>query len=356
MSSLLPLAGGTGGGPVIQPRLTSPPPPPPASGRGVTRLPGLEALRFFAALCILLLHTRAVFGGDRVFGKGYLAVEFFLMLSGFLMAFAQEPRFKEAFRPGPFMVKRYKRLWPTMTLGGLIGLPQLYLKSASTTEFTATAAANLALLPAWWGKFVFALNIPAWTIFYELVANTLHVFVFRHLKLWAIGLALAVLAPVMVWVGFAWGSFDVGAKPGDFFAGLPRILFAYLIGVALGRMWQGGPPVPVPPLLAIPAMPAILAASWWLGIDQTWLFDFAFTVVVCPLMIAGGMRLTRFQRAAGLLGRLSFPLFAVQMPILEGTQMLGFDKWQGGSAALAGGILAAFLTERFESWRKGIKA
>lgn len=319
------------------------------STRSSARLPGLEALRFFAALCILLLHTRAVFGGDRVFGKGYLAVEFFLMLSGFLMAFAQESRVAE---PASFMVKRYKRLWPTMTLGGLIGLPRLYLKSASPAEFAATAAANLALLPAWWAKFVFALNIPAWTIFYELVANTLHVFVFRHLKLWAIGIGLAALAPVMVWIGFAWGSFDVGAKPGDFFAGLPRILFAYLIGVALGRMWRGGSPIPVPPLLAIPAMPAILAASWWLGIDQTWLFDFAFTVVACPLMIAGGMRLARFHGAAGLLGRLSFPLFAVQMPILEGTRMLGFGKWQGLFAALAGGILAAYLTERYDRWRK----
>ena len=47
-------------------------PPPPKRDN---RLPGLEALRFIAALCILLLHTRAVFGGQRVFGHGYLAVE-----------------------------------------------------------------------------------------------------------------------------------------------------------------------------------------------------------------------------------------------------------------------------------------
>ena len=121
-------------------------------------------------MCILLLHTRAVYGGARVFGKGYLAVEFFLMLSGFLMAYAQETRVKD---PAGFMAKRYLRLWPTMALGGVIGLPRLFIKSASLGGFFATAIANLALLPAWWGKFVFALNIPAWTIFYELVANTL---------------------------------------------------------------------------------------------------------------------------------------------------------------------------------------
>ncbi|MGE3690812.1 MAG: acyltransferase family protein [Novosphingobium sp.] len=315
----------------------------------MSRLPGIEALRFFAALCILLLHTRAVFGGARVFGKGYLAVEFFLMLSGFLMAMVQEQRLKQ---PGRFIVKRYKRLWPTMALGGLLGLPRLFIQSASHSSFFATAAANFALIPAWWGRFVFQLNIPAWTIFYELVANALHALIFRHFKLWAIGLGIALLAPVMVWIGQHWGSFDVGAKPGDFLAGLPRILFAYLIGIALGRMWRNGPPIPVPPLLAIPAMPAILAASWYFAIDKTWHFDMLFTVIACPLMIAGGMRLARFHRAAGLLGQLSFPLFAVQMPILEGAKMLGFNGWEAGTAAFASGIAAAFLTSRYDTWRK----
>ena len=299
-------------------------------------------------MCILLLHTLAVYGGARVFGKGYLAVEFFLMLSGFLMAYAQETRVKD---PAGFMAKRYLRLWPTMALGGVIGLPRLFIKSASLGGFFATAIANLALLPAWWGKFVFALNIPVWTIFYELVANTLHVFVLRHLRLWAIVGGIILLAPAMAWIGSEWGSFDVGAKPGDFFAGLPRILFAYLIGTALGRIWRDGSPLPVPSLLAIPAMPIILAAGWWFKIDQSWHFDFLFTAIACPLMIAGGLRLTRFHRAAGLLGQLSFPLFAVQMPILEGMQLLGFGYWTGGLTALAGGIFAAFLSDRLGRWR-----
>jgi len=307
------------------------------------RLPGIEALRGFAALCILLLHTRAVFGGEPVFGKGYLAVEFFLMLSGFLMAYAQEPRLGAG---GPFMIKRYKRLWPTMALGGAIGLPRLWVKSADPGTFLATAAANLALLPAWRAPFAFALNIPAWTIFYELVANTLHVFVLRHLKLWMIGVAIALLAPVMVWIGSVWGNFDVGARPQNMLAGAPRILFAYLIGIALGRIWRDRPSLPVPPLLAVPAMPFILALGWWLKIDQNWQFDFLFTVIACPLMIAGGLRLTRFHGPATLLGQLSFPLFAVQMPILEGMQMLAFNGWQAGFTALAGGAATAWLTIR----------
>ena len=327
-----------------------PPTPPP---RHDNRLLGLEALRGFAAICILLLHTRAVFGGVPVFGKGYLAVEFFLMLSGFLMAHVQEQRLARDGAPLHFIAKRYKRLWPTMAIGGALGLPRLFLRSPSVANFAATAAANLALVPVWWRPFLFELNIPAWTIFYELIANLLHALVLRHLRLWAICLGIALLAPVMVWIGLDWGSFDVGARPESLLAGLPRILFAYLIGVALGRRWGDQSPIPVPPLLAIPAMPAILAGGWWLGLGHWW-FDFGFTLVACPLMIAGGLRLRRFHRLAGWLGQLSFPLFAVQMPILQGMQMLGFGYWTGGLTALAGGIVAAFLTSlpgRIRNWR-----
>ena len=324
-------------------------PPPPKRDN---RLPGLEALRFFAALCILLLHTRAVFGGQRIFGHGYLAVEFFLMLSGFLMAFAQEARIAQ---PLAFMVKRYKRLWPTMAIGGLIGLPRLWLRSQGALAFTGTAAANLALLPVWFGPFAFPLNIPAWTIFYELVANALHVFVLRHVRTWALWLGIAALVPVMAWIGMHWGNFDQGAKPETLLLGLPRIMLAYLIGMALGRWWGASPPIPVPWLLAIPAMPAILAGAWYWQLDTTWHFDMAFTLIACPLMIAGGLRLKRFHRFAGLLGQLSFPLFAVQMPILQGMRLLDFGYWAGGCAALAGGIAAAFLARlpaQIRAWRE----
>ena len=108
----------------------------------------------------------------------------------------------------------------------------------------------------------------------------------------------------------------------------------------------------MPALLAIPAMPVILAAGWYFKLDTSWWFDMAFTVIACPLMIAGGLRLASFHRTAGLLGQLSFPLFAVQMPILQGMAMLGFGYWAGGFTALAGGIVAAFLTQRFANWRK----
>ncbi len=315
------------------------------------RLPGLEALRGFAAICILLLHTNANFGHMPQFGRGYLAVEFFLMLSGFLMAYVQEPRLAGGVSILPFMAKRYWRLWPMMALGGLIGIPRLFIATPDAGQFALMVVANLALLPVWFGMFAFALNIPAWTIFFELVANALHVVIFRHMRGWMMGLAIVALALLMVRIGMAARGFDVGAKVENFLLGWPRTVFAYLIGVVLGRRWrEKAPAFALPPLLAIPAMPVILVAGWKLGLNAWW-FDFGFTVIACPLMIAGALGLRGNDGIAGQIGKLSFPLFAVQMPILEGSRMLGFNGWQGGSAAFAGGILAAVLASALGRWR-----
>lgn len=330
---------------------SSPPSPPaapanPPSSSG--RLPGLEVLRCVAAICVLLLHTRAVFGGRFVFGRGYLGVDFFLMLSGYLMARTQEIRLADGLNPWRFMVTRYRRLWPMMAAGGLIGIPMQYLRSQGLWHFVWVTSANMLLIPVPFQPFIFPLNIPAWTIFFEMVANGLHVTLLWRLRGVWLGIMLAGLVVAMAAIGAWHGSFDVGAKPGTFWAAVPRVLLAYLLGVGLYRWWRDHPPLAVPPALALVIMPVIVAGAWFFGI-RGWLFDLVFVVAICPLMIAGALRLVRFGRAAGIIGQLSFPLFALQMPVLQGLRHFNSGAWTGGLVALAVGIAGALAAAWFKS-------
>ena len=311
-------------------------PPRPAAPAG-GRLPGLEALRCVAAFCVLLLHARAVFGGAFIFGRGYLGVDFFLMLSGYLMARVQEPRLAAGLAPGSFMAKRYRRLWPMMAAGGLIGMPLLFVQSPGPGQFAVVAAVNMALLPVWGQTFVFPLNIPAWTIFGQIVCEGSHVAVLRRLRGWLLPAVIVALGAATAFCGAWHGSLDVGAKPETLGAGLVRCLFAYSVGMGLARWWGEEPPIPVPPLLALVVMPAVIAGSWALHVNGWWC-DWLFVVLVCPVMLAGGLRLRRFRRQAGWLGQLSVPLFALQMPVLQGMHELGFGYWHGLAGAVAMGI------------------
>ena len=323
--------------------------PAPAGRSG--RLPGLEALRFVAAMCVLLLHTRAVFGGTPVFGRGYLGVDFFLMLDGFLMARVQEPRLADGMNVRQFLTTRYKRLWPMMALGALIGLPLQYLRSHSVTEFAEVSALNLALLPAWWQFFAFPLNIPAWTIFAQLVCEASHVTLLRHLRGRWLWLVCALMLPLMAGLAHHYGSLDLGAKPATLLPGLVRCLFAYLLGMGLARWWGDTPPLPVPPLLGFVAMPLAVAGMWFFGLSSRWA-DLAFVLLICPLMLAGSLFLRRFDRTAGLAGKIGFPLFAWQMPILQGAAYLGLGYWLGLAGGCVGGVVGMFAEDWLARRRK----
>lgn len=290
------------------------------------RLHGLDALRGVAALCVVGLHTNAVFGGFGWLSKGYLGVDFFLMLSGFLMTRITEPRLTVGLAPGRFMVARYRRFWPMLALGSLIGAPYLWVRAGGDiAAFIPALLANFALLPWPLANLLFALNIPAWTIFAELLANAAHVFTLRRLRTSGLALLVTLLCGLTVWAASTYGSLDVGARPSNWVPAVPRVFLAYCLGMLLSRCWKQSPlpALPAPPImLAIPAaLVASVYADW-----RHWSYDLVFVLVLCPLVILSALRITKASPLIWLSAALSFPLFAVHLPILEGMRELGFGK------------------------------
>ena len=313
-------------------------------------------LRGIAALCVLGLHARAIYGDQAwIFGKGYLAVDLFFMLSGYVMARTYDPRLANGLSPLRFLFARYRRLWPVMAVGSVIGLPKLWLELQSPSGFALTAGLNLLLLPVPHEGPGFPLNIPAWSILFELTANLIHGLILWRLRLRCLVLLAAATLPPIFWVGSSYGTFDVGAHTFDFFAGLPRVLLSYLIGIVLWKLWQDEPAVPVPPALALVAMPTMFAVAWVMGL-QDWRLDLVFIVVACPLLIAGGLRLragsSAVDRCALAFGALSFPLYAVHMPVLQGMHLLGYGQVGAALAAMTAGTLVALTIELRTRHRK----
>jgi peptidoglycan/LPS O-acetylase OafA/YrhL len=290
------------------------------------RLHGLDALRGVAALCVVGLHTNAVFGGFGWLSKGYLGVDFFLMLSGFLMTRITEPRLIAGLAPTRFMVARYRRFWPMMALGSLIGVPYLWVRAGGDlAAFIPALIANFSLLPWPLANLLFALNIPAWTIFAELVANCAHVFALRRLRTGGLAVLVVVLTGLIVWAAVSYGTLDVGARPSNWIPAVPRVFLAYCLGMLLSRSWKQSPLPALPAPLIMLTIPATLvSAIFWDW--RHWSFDLAFVLVLCPLVILAALAITRANPLIRLSAALSFPLFAVHLPILEAMRELGFTK------------------------------
>jgi peptidoglycan/LPS O-acetylase OafA/YrhL len=94
----------------------------------------------------------------------------------------------------------------------------------------------------------------------------------------------------------------------------------------------------VPPALPFVTLPLLLAVPGGL---VGWAYDLMFVVLVCPLLIAGGLRLTGEARWAAWLGALSFPLYAVNVPVLHNAKLLNVGALVAAIATLA---VAATLT------------
>lgn len=315
------------------------------------RLSGLDALRAIAAMCVVVMHVGAIWPGEpRRLSSAYLAVDFFFLLSGFVMARTYDARLKAGTLPsGRFLALRVRRLWPTMLVGALLALPFLWRDNPLVPVFVLAALPNLLLLPSFVTAELFPLNTPAWSIFFELVANAVHAVLGHRMAMPALALMIAVLAALLMVTGAVSGNLDVGSRAANMGGGFVRVGASYGLGVLLWR-WHGDrPPLAVPPALALVAMPVLFAAADRLGLNG-WQFDMVFVLVVSPLLLWGGLGATgrlpaSTERACLVAGALSFPLYAVHYPVLLAAESLGLAAWAAPLVAIA----AAWAT----AWQLG---
>lgn len=165
----------------------------------------LDGLRGVAALMVILFHcfeTYIPIFGTQHINHGYLAVDFFFLLSGFVIGYAYDDRWDKMTTWG-FFKRRLTRLHPMVIAGTLIGAALFFFAGSAfpktfETEgwkFALCLVMGLLMIPCGrrldirgWGEFN-SFNGPNWSLTFEYVGNILYALVFRRLP----KIALAVL-------------------------------------------------------------------------------------------------------------------------------------------------------------------
>ena len=308
----------------------------------MTRLGGLDDLRGIAAIAVLLFHASVEYGTFQLFPFGFLAVDFFFALSGYVMARCYEPRMREGGGAG-FVAERIGRFWPMMLVGALLGLPLLVAQVGPTA--IPVAVLNLLLIPVPAVHSTFPVDAPFWSLHYELVANAAHALWFWRLRTRPMLALIGALAVAMMAVTYAHDGYSVGPIMSSYLPGLLRTALAYLIGVWLYRVWQDEPSLRVPPALAYLALPLALFAIGR-GPFEALFWQPLFVVVAVPLVMAGGIAASGSVR---LLGDLSFPLYVVHYPIITSACWLGLPMWSAIHVSLV--LAAAIARLPLATWR-----
>lgn len=185
----------------------------------------LDGLRGVAALMVILFHcfeTYIPVFGTQIINHGYLAVDFFFVLSGFVIGYAYDDRWGRMTTWG-FFKRRLVRLHPMVIAGTLVGASLFFFQVGAFPKiagcegwkFALCLLMGLFMMPCGkgldirgWGE-MNSFNGPNWSLTYEYCGNILYAFIFRRLPKVALAVLCACCAFFTLDVTLGWDVFGL---------------------------------------------------------------------------------------------------------------------------------------------------
>ena len=321
----------------------------------------LDGLRGVAALMVLIYHIFEGFAFAEGFNgagegiittlnHGHIAVDFFFILSGFVISYAYDERWNKM-TIGSFFKRRLIRLHPMLVMGTIIGVIAFAIEGFKTWNGEATPVSwvmlamllTMFMIPAIPGAGyevrgngeMFPLNGPMWSLFFEYIGNILYALFIRRLSTKLLAVLAVVLGILHAWfyifdisqyncVGVGWTIDAV-----NFWGGMLRMLFPFTVGMLLARTYRpykikGAFLICSILLIVIFAVPFISFKPQTVSINS--LYEVLCIAFIFPAIVwigaSGEAKGEVTKQVNKFLGDISYPLYIVHYPI-----MYVFYKW-----------------------------
>ncbi len=319
----------------------------------------LDGLRGVAALMVIFYHVGECFATsvrDQWLNHGYLAVDFFFVLSGFVIGYAYDGRWKKGLTTGGFLLRRVIRLHPMVLIAIVLGVISFIIQgceqwdgtSVSTTAVILSFVMALFMLPSLPGTLpevrgngeMFPLNGPSWSLFFEYIGSIFYALFLHRLSTRALKVFVAVSGACLAAIAIGNGSGDyhlgVGwtAEGHGFWMGLMRMTFSFSMGLLLSRDFK---PVKIRGAFWICSalIIAVLSVDYVGGPEKPMLangvYDAFCTLIVFPSIVylgASGHTTDRHSaRVCEFLGAISYPVYIIHYPFMY---MMYAWAWKNG--------------------------
>jgi peptidoglycan/LPS O-acetylase OafA/YrhL len=276
---------------------------------------GLDGLRGVAAFAVLGFHLDIVRHQGTIFGHAYMAVDFFFLLSGFVIGMAYEPRMAGSLSLRTYARARLARLYPMIVLGALLGCGVGFLMGVKYPLWAALAL-QLAFIPTAGAQGAYPLNVSQWSLFFELFVNFFHAVFFKVLTTSRLFAVVVLSAVWLVATDSHFGGLGVGWKWGNFTGGFACATFSFAGGLWIYRLYRAKrlPIVELP----YPVVVLLLGAALVLPATPYWR-DSVLSIVAFPaiLTLAVSSRVPRsMDKIVTWAGAVSYPLYAIHLPLL----------------------------------------
>jgi peptidoglycan/LPS O-acetylase OafA/YrhL len=296
---------------------------------GKERFRGLDGLRGVAAIIVMLYHCHDYFHKGPIFMHGFLAVDAFMILSGFVISLTYEHQLLNGMTAQSFLYRRGRRLLPTYWMGAAIGIPLFWIATSMEHNsayspivmWIGVPLATILLIPLS-GKGTTAYpgtgNV-AWSLFVEWFANIVYsVGIYRWSTRLVAGVAAAGFV-IMTIVGyFSPKGWVVGIDAHTLVTlGVLRCLPSFLAGIVIFRIHRHSL------FQRLPIFAPEVLLTCWIALaviptpSATPTIDAAIAIIGNPLVIC--LLIRSEHRASDIflpLGAISYPLYVVHSPII----------------------------------------
>jgi len=288
----------------------------------------LDGLRGVAALAVVIFHFMEWVFTDpskNFIGHGFLAVDFFFCLSGFVMGYAYDDRIAKM-GIAKFFLSRMIRLQPLVIAGSVLGLlaflfdpfgghPELY----STGKIILTFLCSIFLIPypviADRGFNLFSFNAPAWSLFWEYVANIVYGFVLYRIRRGFLLLLTIISALALCFVAYRSGNLLGGWSGPTFWDGSARISYSFLAGLLIYRSnWIIKNKIGFIGLAVLLVLAFLMPSSNWNWISEPLIVLFYFPLLIA--LGAGAALSGSLKKLCVFSGNISYPLYMTHYAVL----------------------------------------
>lgn len=289
--------------------------------------PILDGLRGVAAILVVIFHLLECLYPNldgHPMRHGYLAVDFFFLLSGFVVGYAYDHRWG-SMSMWQFFKTRLIRLQPLVFLGVLIGAicfwydPFKSMRPAfDLTDLFIALFLGWLLLPSpdirGWGE-THQLNGASWSLLQEYIANILYGLFVRKFNQITLAILVAISAGALIYTANLRGNLGTGWSYDTFWIAIVRMMFPFFAGLLLFRTGK---------LIRIPM--AFLVCSLLLiliffvpYIKHNGLYEAGVIILAFPLIVAmgaGGAVSGVWQRICKFSGDISYPIYITHYPFI----------------------------------------
>lgn len=304
----------------------------------------LDGLRGVASIVVVMFHILEVFsGGDHVkqmINHGYLAVDFFFVLSGFVIGYAYDDRWDKMTLKS-FFKRRLIRLHPMIIAGMVVGAIAFYFQGGEmwpginevpVWKMLVVMIIGFTLLPVppsleirGWDE-MHPLNGPAWTLFFEYIANILYALVIRKFSNRLLTVFVIISGAALIHLAVTSPNGDViggwAIDPTQLRIGFTRLLYPFFGGLLLSRVVKPGhfknaflwSSLLLVVLLVMPRIGGH-EQLWLNGLYDSLTIVFAFPFIVY-LGASGEVKGVFASKLCRFLGDISYPIYITHFPLI----------------------------------------